>query len=164
VGRIAEKEGWLMNSTCWPLFFVIGLWRLLYCPKLWRDALWLLNVVHYTSNCLRHFIIFLHLQRSMASSLFILCAWRSSRTTSLQVLFGSPHGLGLSTSYSIHFFTQSSSSFRSTCPYQRSLFCCNTNAMSSIPSLCLNSLLGSLSFDYGSVYWQSWSQYLVYNI
>ena len=80
MGRIAEKEGWLMNSTCWPLFFVIGLWRLLYCPKLWRDALWLLNVVHYTSNCLRHFIIFLHLQRSMASSLFILCAWQSSRT------------------------------------------------------------------------------------
>ena len=40
-----------------------------------------------------------------------------------------------STSYSMHFFTQSSYSFRSTCPYQRSLFCCNTNAMSSIPSL-----------------------------
>jgi len=34
------------------------------------------------------FIIFLHLQRSMASSLFILRAWQSSRTTSLQVLFG----------------------------------------------------------------------------
>jgi len=56
-------------------------------------------------------------------------------------------GLGPSTSYSIHFFTQSSSYFRSTCPYQRSLFCCNTNAMSSISSLSLNSLLGSLSFS-----------------
>ena len=80
------------------------------------------------------FIIFLHLQRSMASYLFSLRAWQSSRTTSLQVLFG----LGPSTSYSMHFFTQSSS-FRSTCPYQRSLFCCrpNTNAMSSIPSLSL---------------------------
>ena len=32
------------------------------------------------------FIIFLHLQRSMASSLFILRAWRSSWTTSLQSL------------------------------------------------------------------------------
>ena len=42
---------------------------------------------------------------------------------------------------------KSSSSFRSTCPYQRSLFCCNTNAMSSIPSLSLSSLLGSLSFN-----------------
>ena len=77
------------------------------------------------------FIIFLHLQRSMASSLFILHARQSSRTTSLQVLFGLPLGLGPSTLYSIHFFTQSSSSFRSTCPYQRSLFCCNTNATSS---------------------------------
>ena len=73
------------------------------------------------------FIIFLHLQRSMASSLFIWCAWQSSRTTSLQVLFGLPFGLGPSSSYSIHFFTQSSSFFyRCTCPYQRSLFCCNT--------------------------------------
>ena len=83
------------------------------------------------------FIIFLHLQRSMASSLFSLQAWQSSRTTSLQVLFGLPLGLGPSTSYSMHFFTQSSSSF-CTCPYQRSMFCCNTNAMSSIPSLSLS--------------------------
>ena len=30
----------------------------------------------------------------------------------------------------MHFFTQSSSSFRSTCPHQRSLFCCNINATS----------------------------------
>ena len=63
-----------------------------------------------------------------ASSLFSLRAWQSSRTTSLQVLFGLPLGLGPSTSYSMHFFTQSSSTFCSTCPYQRSLFCCNTNA------------------------------------
>ena len=75
------------------------------------------------------FIIFLHLQRSIASSLFSLRAWESSRTTSLQVLFGLPLGLGPSTSYSMHIFTQSSSSFRSTCPYQRSLFCCNINAI-----------------------------------
>ena len=79
------------------------------------------------------FIVFL--QRSMASTLFILRAWQSSRTISLQVLFGLPLGLGPSTSYSIHFFIQSSSSFRSTYQYQRSLFCCNTSAMSSIPSL-----------------------------
>ena len=80
-------------------------------------------------------ITFLHLQRSTASSFFSLCAWQSSRTTSFQVLFGLPLGLEPSTSYSMHFFTQSSSSFRSTCPYQRSLFCCNINAMSSTPSL-----------------------------
>ena len=34
------------------------------------------------------FITFLHLKRSMASSLFSLHAWQSSRTTSFQVLFG----------------------------------------------------------------------------
>jgi len=50
-----------------------------------------------------------------------------------------------STSYSIHFFTQPVSSFRSTCPYHRNLFCCSINIISSIPSLSLNSLLGTLS-------------------
>ena len=84
------------------------------------------------------FITFLHLQRSMASSLFSLRAWQSSRTTSFQVLFALPLGLKPSTLCSMHFFTQSSSSFRSTCPYQRSLFCCNINAMSSTPSLSLS--------------------------
>ena len=39
------------------------------------------------------FITFLHLQRSMASSLFNLRAWQSSRTTSFQVFFGLPLGL-----------------------------------------------------------------------
>ena len=71
------------------------------------------------------FITFLHLQWSMASSLFNLRAWQSSLC------------LEPSISCSIHFFTQSSSSFRNTWPYQRSLFCCNTNAMSSTPSLSL---------------------------
>ena len=39
------------------------------------------------------FIIFVHLQRSMVSSLFNLRAWQSSRTTSFQVFFGLPLGL-----------------------------------------------------------------------
>ena len=39
-------------------------------------------------------IIFLHLQRSIASTLFTLRAWQSSRTASLQVLFGLPLVLG----------------------------------------------------------------------
>jgi len=48
-----------------------------------------------------------------------------------------PNFLGLppSTSYSIHFFNQSLSSFSSTCPYHHSLFCCSTKIMSSKPSL-----------------------------
>ena len=92
------------------------------------------------------FISFFHLPRSIASSLFKLRAWQSVCTTSVHVLFGLPLGLELSTSYSIHFFTQSLSSFRSTCPYHRNLFCCSINIISSIPSLSLNSLLGTLSF------------------
>ena len=74
--------------------------------------------------------ILYHLLWSTASSVFSLRASQSSLTTSLQVLFGLPLDLGPSTLYSMHFFTQSSS-FCSTCPYQPSLFCCNTNAMSS---------------------------------
>ena len=85
------------------------------------------------------FITFLHLQRSMASSLFNLRAWQSSRTTSFQVFLGLPLGLEPSTSCSIHFFTQSSSSFRNTWQYQRSLFCCSTNAMH-LPLVSLSAL------------------------
>jgi len=86
------------------------------------------------------FINFLHLLRSIASSLFNLRTLQSFSTTSVKVLFGLPLGLGPSTSYSMHFFTQSS--FRNTCPYHHSLFCCNTNVMSSTSSLSLSSLLG----------------------
>jgi len=60
------------------------------------------------------FIIFFHLPRSIASSLFKLCACQSFCTTSSHVLFGLPLGLEPSTSYSIHFFTQSVSSLCST--------------------------------------------------
>jgi len=41
------------------------------------------------------------------------------------IVFGLSLGLESSTSYSIHFFTQSVSSFRNTCPYHCSLFCCS---------------------------------------
>jgi len=78
--------------------------------------------------------------------LFKLCAWQSFCITSFHVLFRLPLGLEPSTSYSIHFFTQSVSSFHSTCPYHRNLFCCSINIISSTPSLSLNSLLGTLSF------------------
>jgi len=92
------------------------------------------------------FVSFFQLSRSIASSLFKLCIWQSFCTTSLHVLFGLTLGLEPSTSYSIHFFAQSVSSFRNTCPYHRNLFCCSINVISSIPSLPLNSLLGTLSF------------------
>ena len=86
------------------------------------------------------FISFFHLPRSIASSLFKLRAWQSFCTTSFHVLFRLPLGLEHSTSYSIHFFTQSVSSFHSTWPYHCNLFCCSINIISSIPSLSLNYL------------------------
>jgi len=67
-------------------------------------------------------------------------------TTSLQVFFGLPLSLAPSTSYSIHFFTQSLPSFRNTCPCHRNLFRCSSKIMSYIPSLSLNSILGTQSF------------------
>jgi len=94
-------------------------------------------------------ICFLHLLWSMVYSLFNPHALQSFSTISLQVFFGLPLGLAPSTSYSIHFFTQYLSSFRSTCPYHRNLFCCSTRIMSSNPSrlilVSVNSLLGTLS-------------------
>ena len=47
-----------------------------------------------------------HLQQFIGSSLFNLRAWQSFFTTSLQVFFSLPLGLGPSTLYYIHFFTQ----------------------------------------------------------
>ena len=90
-------------------------------------------------------ICFIHLLRSTASSVFNLCARQSFSTISLQVFFGLSLGLAPSTSYTIHFFTQSFSSFHSTCPYHRNLFCCTTEIMSSNTSLSLNPLLGTPS-------------------
>jgi len=66
-------------------------------------------------------------------------------TNSIQVFFGLPHVLAPSTSYSIHFFTQSLSSFCSTCPYHCNLLSCSSEIMSSNPSLSLNPLLGTVS-------------------
>jgi len=51
-----------------------------------------------------------------------------------------------STSYCIHFFTLSLSSFHNTCPYQCNLFSCSTEIMSSNRSLSLNPLLVVLSY------------------
>jgi len=106
------------------------------------------------------FINFLRLLQSLASSLFNLHAWQSFSTTSLMhtaqvkdmakttaspnvsyrivslpVLFGLLLSQGPSTSYSIHFFTQSSPSFRNSCPYHHSLFCNSTNVISTISNL-----------------------------
>jgi len=83
------------------------------------------------------FITFFRLLWFTASSLFSLHACQCFCTTSLQVFFGLLFDLE-STSDSVHFFTQSLSSFRNTYPYHRNLFCCNTEIVSSNPSLSLN--------------------------
>ena len=57
-------------------------------------------------------------------------------------------GLAPSTSYSIHFFTQSLSAFRNTCTYHHNLFRCSTEIMSSNASLSLYPLLGILSCSF----------------
>ena len=88
--------------------------------------------------------VYLHLLRSMVLSLFNLHHWQSFSTISVQVFFSLPLGLAPSTWYSIHFFIQSLSSFCSTCPYDRNLFCCSHKIMSSNSSLSLNLLLGTL--------------------
>ena len=84
------------------------------------------------------FINFLRLQ-SVASSSFNLRAWQSFSITFLHVLFDLLLGLKPCTSYSVHFFTQSLSSFCNTCPYHSHLFCCSTEIMSSISNLSLSS-------------------------
>jgi len=78
----------------------------------------------HSSTHLYHptFIIFFCVLRSIASSLFNLHAWQSLCATSLQVLFGLPLDLEPSASYSMHFFTQSVSSFCNACTYHCNLF------------------------------------------
>jgi len=117
---------------------------------LWLSGFWRDNpgepvpeetCTHYCSHQ-SSLICFLHLLRFMASSLFNLHAWQAFYTISLQVFSGLPLGLVPS----IHFFTQSLSSFHSTCPYHRNHFCCSTKIISSNRSLPLNSLCATVSF------------------
>jgi len=88
------------------------------------------------------FISFFHLPRSIAFSLFKLRAWQSFCTISLHVLLvwsPPPHIPYISSPNQCLLF-------RNTCPYHCNLFCCSSNIISSTPSLCLNSLLGTLAF------------------
>ena len=77
-----------------------------------------------------------------SSSLFRLRAWQSfaqaPSTFSLVYLLV----LGPPPRIPYIFFTKSVYSFGNTCPYHHNLFYCSTEIISSIPNLCLNSLLG----------------------
>ena len=78
------------------------------------------------------FIRFLHLLRYMVSFLFNLRARQSSCPVCLRVHFGLPLRLESSASYSIHFFTQSLSSFCNTRRYHRN----QVNSVRQLPSYC----------------------------
>ena len=85
------------------------------------------TTIHWHPSCSSTILIsFLHLPRTIASSLLNLHTWQSLCTTSIHVLFDLPLGLEPTTSYFIHFFTQSLSCFRNTCPYHHNLFCCSS--------------------------------------
>ena len=80
------------------------------------------------------FITFLHLQRSSPRHpLFQLtCLTVLSNNLFPGLLWSSPWSWTLD--FILHAFLHPViSSFRSTCPYQHSLFCCNINAISSTP-------------------------------
>jgi len=101
-------------------------------------------------RAVKRLCVCVHLLQSVAPSLFNLRVWKCFCTASVQVFFGLPLDLALSTSYSIYFFTQSLSSFHSICPYHCNLFCCSIKVLLSNPSLSFslffNYLLGTLSF------------------
>jgi len=106
------------------------------CLILWAGTRKKHSLTHTYRGHQSSLICFLHQLRSMASSLFIYMP-DSLFPQSVQVFFGLPLDLTPSTSYSIHFFTQSLSSFHSTCPYHHNLFCCSIKIMSSNSSLSL---------------------------
>jgi len=74
---------------------------------------------------------------SIASSLHSCLVWQSFSVTSVQVFFGLHLGLTPSISRSMHFFTQSFSSFLKTCPCHLNLCRCSTVIISYIPNLLL---------------------------
>jgi len=91
------------------------------------------------------FISFLHLLRSIASSLFNLRAWQSFCTISVQVFFGLPLWPG-TLHFILHTFLHPIIVFFSQhMPIPSQPVLLSTEIMSSNPSLSLNSLLGSLS-------------------
>ena len=124
-------------NSCWSGITRVGQYQEKHLPTHTHPG-------HRTS-----FISFFHLLRSIASlcSVYVLDSplWQPLSRSSLVFLLV----LGPLLHTPCIFFTQSSSSLCSTCPYYHSLFCCNTSAMPSIPSLSVSSLLGNLLVDWG---------------
>ena len=89
----------------------------------------------------------LHLSLSFPFSLFNPHSLMSLSTTWLHVILSLSRPLLPSTSNDMIFFTQSSSSFRSTCPNHLNLFRFTASDTDSIPILSLSSALGTLSLS-----------------
>ena len=112
-----------------------------FCPGLSGWASTRRNIHPLTPILITSSIILylLHLLWSMASSLISLCAWQSLCTA-----FVSKSSLVCLLVWHLPLHTPnislpSQSSFHRICPYRCNLFCCNTEIMSSNPSLSLNS-------------------------
>jgi len=115
---------------------------------------------------------FLHLLRSVATSLFNLHVWQFLHKLSPSLLWSASWFATLH--FILHTFLHPVLSyFRNTCPYHCNLFCCSTEIMSSILSLSLNFQLGTLSFTITSHIhltilisecWSAFSLSFVYNI
>ena len=98
------------------------------------------------------FISFFHLSRSIASSMFKLCAWQSFCTTSLQaslvylLIWSPPPHIPYISSHNQCLLFATHAHTIATCSYHHNLFRCSIKIILSIPSLSLHSLLGTLSF------------------
>ena len=92
-----------------------------------------LDFLFITFTFLRHLLI------SWTSSLSISSSAISASTLSNHVFLGLPTGLLPSNLYSVHFFTQSSSSFLITWPYHHSLPLLMKVVIGSTPTSLLNS-------------------------
>src|SRR5260221_56975 len=84
------------------------------------------------------FNLLCHSTRSWASSRLRPISFMSLFTTSIHIFFGLPLDLGPSTSKTLQPFTQSQSSFLSTCPNHLSLFHFTTTPIASTPILSLD--------------------------
>jgi len=146
---LCSKLSWLHAKQLWPVSYLITNNNYNYYNHFMANfsgTTWVRwyqkkhSLTHTYPDHQSSFISFFHLLWSIASSLFKLRACQSFCTISLQVLFGLPLCLTPSTLYCINFCTKSLSSFRNTCPYHHSLFCCSTKIMPSNPSLSLSQL------------------------
>jgi len=123
-GHVLVTTGWCQQHSFQQWWF--------HCSEHWQSNTWHSHSQSINTN---------HNNRSIASSLFNLCARQSFYTTSLPSLWpGTLHFILHTFLHPIIIF------FSQPCPYHRNLFCCSTEIVSSIPSLSLNSTWNSIFY------------------